>query len=41
MIEPDVRNTRAVKTARALGFTVDREVELPGKRAALCFRAVH
>ena len=41
VIEPDVRNTRAVKTARALGFTVDREVELPGKRAALCFRAVH
>ncbi|WP_081339233.1 GNAT family N-acetyltransferase [Micrococcus luteus] len=40
VIEPDVRNTRAVKTARALGFTVDREVELPGKRAALCFRDV-
>lgn len=38
VIEPDVRNTRAVKTARALGFTVDREVELPGKRAALYFR---
>ncbi|HCA88611.1 MAG TPA: N-acetyltransferase [Streptomyces sp.] len=36
--EPDVRNTRSVRAFERAGFRIAREVDLPGKRAALMIR---
>lgn len=37
VIEPDVRNERALRRWRRLGFTFDAQVDLAGKRAQLAF----
>jgi RimJ/RimL family protein N-acetyltransferase len=37
VVEPDVRNERIARLNAEAGFVVAREVDLPGKRAALSF----
>lgn len=37
VVEPDVRNAAIARMNAAAGFTVDREVDLGGKRAVLSF----
>lgn len=37
VVEPDARNTAAIKRAKTLGFVFEREIELPDKTARLGF----
>ena len=37
VVEPDVRNDRAVRRLQALGFTLGDQIQLPDKRAQLAF----
>ncbi|NED93542.1 acetyltransferase, partial [Streptomyces sp. SID11233] len=38
LAEPDVRNVRSVAAFLRAGYRKDRELDLPGKRAALMIR---
>ena len=37
MVEPDVRNERALRRLRDSGFVFSAEIDLPDKRARLAF----